>query len=99
MQQFMEDIYKNQNESEKANLNMTAQEARDRANAKHTSDTNSQFSKIMSQINDAVAGGKLEVWIYENSIKEPVRDKLSALGYKVGSTQSDRNESLTKIEW
>lgn len=99
MQKFMDDIYNSQKEAEKANLNMTAQEARDRANAKHTSDTNSQFSKIMSQINKAVADGKLEVWIYECSIKEPVREKLKTLGYTVGATQSDRNESMTKIEW
>lgn len=98
-QQFMDDIHNNQKESEKANLGMTAQEARDRANAKHTSDTNSQFSKIMSEINRAVSSGKLEVWIYDSEIKEPVRHKLHALGYNVGVTQCDRNEYLTKIEW
>lgn len=94
----MDDIYSSQKE-EKTNLNMTAKEARDRANAKHTSDTNSQFSKIMSEINKAVVAGKLEVWIYEDSIKDPVREKLITLGYFVGATQSDRNEHLTKIEW
>lgn len=97
-QQFMDDIYSSQKE-EKTNLNMTAQEARDRVNAKLTSDTNSQFSKIMSEINKAVSAGKLECWIYDSEIKDAVRQKLTTLGYSVGLTNSDRDGSLTNIGW
>lgn len=96
-QQFMDDIHKDQKEN--TNLNMTAQEARDRVNAKLTSDTNSQFSRIMTEINKAVASGKLECWIYDSEIKDAVRHKLTTLGYSVGLTNSDRDGSLTNIGW
>lgn len=78
---------------------MTAAEARIKAIEKLTSDDDSQYATIKGMIGMAVNKGELECWVYNTPINPEVRSKLYLEGYGVGPTQSDRNESLTKITW
>lgn len=78
---------------------MTAAEARKKATEVLTNDVNSEYKIIKDMIMEHAGKGEYECWIYNTSIKSEVRVKLIAEGYKIGPTQSDRNESLTKINW
>jgi hypothetical protein len=78
---------------------MTAAEARKNATDKHLNAKDSQYNTIIGMIRDAANKGEYEVWVYNTSILQPVREKLTTDGFLVGPTQSDRNETLTKISW
>lgn len=78
---------------------MTAHEAREAAISKLTDATNSQYAQIIEMVKDAAEKGEFEIWVYNIPIKAVVAEKLTELGYKVGPTQSDRNELMTKVSW
>ena len=78
---------------------MKASEARKVASDFNLNEDNSQFSEILSRIKKASEQGKFEIWYYEESIIDIVRNKLTSLGYEVGATQFERNETLTQIKW
>lgn len=78
---------------------MNAGEARKIATDKNITAKDSQYNIIIGMIRDASAKGKYEVWVYNTRILEPVRKKLLADGFLVGPTESDRNETSTKISW
>lgn len=59
---------------------------------------NNSVHGIIAVINDAAEKGEYECWYYE-TITLSQRQKLTELGYSVGQTQFDRNETLTKIKW
>ena len=77
---------------------MNAKEARNLASSVLTGENNSQLSEILSDIKQAANKGEFETWYY-NSIRPLVRNALVDMGYEVGYTQFDRNESMTKINW
>jgi len=78
---------------------MTAQEARNSADNINTTHNDSQYETIIKMVKQAALKGEYSVWIYNASIKDSVRALLIKDGYKVGPTQSDRGETLTKITW
>lgn len=79
-------------------LTMTAKEAREKAQ-KHNTDLNGpEFINVMSVINKAANNGEYSCWFYA-VISDDLRKKLKGMGYNVGNTQFDRNETLTKINW
>ena len=78
---------------------MTAAEARKIATDKNTNGNSSQYSMIIDMINDAAKDGKYETWIYNTNVLPVVRELLETHGYKIGPTENDRHETLTKIEW
>lgn len=73
---------------------MTAQEARQNAKEYNTG----QLEPIMSIIKKSAEKGEFFIWYYE-SLKKGTREGLEYLGYTVGPTQFERNETLTKISW
>ena len=77
---------------------MDAKEARSKAQEINQSSNNGEFNRIINAIKRAANVGKYEIYIYE-IIKEDVRKKLTEMGYLVGNTEFDRQESLTKISW
>jgi len=77
---------------------MDAKEARSKAQNFNTSANNGEFDRVLNKIKKAVNVGKYEIYIYD-VIKDDVRNKLTEMGYLVGNTEFDRNESLTKISW
>lgn len=77
---------------------MDAKEARSKAQNFNISANNGEFDRVLNKIKKAVSVGKYEIYIYD-VIKEDVRNKLTEMGYLVGNTEFDRNESLTKISW
>jgi hypothetical protein len=77
---------------------MKASEARNRALQVNTDSKNSQFAKIILEIEHAVSQGKYEIWFYD-TILDDVRKKLTEFGYLVAETQFERNETMTKITW
>ena len=76
---------------------MNAQKARQISSAVLTGETGSQLSDILGNIKRAAAKGEFKCWYYEN-IHQVVRERLTEMGYIVGTTQFDRNETLTQIE-
>lgn len=78
---------------------MTAVEARQKATDVLTNDVNSEYTIVKAMISEHASKGEYECWIYNTSIKTEVRVKLIAEGYRVGPTQTDRNETSTKITW
>lgn len=78
---------------------MTAAEARKKATEISTNEINSQFAIIIGMIKEAVNKGEFETYVHNVSIKPEVRVKLATNGYSVGSPESDRNETYTKITW
>lgn len=78
---------------------MTAAEARSKATEVNTKENNSQYATIKEMIATEVNKGETECWIYNIPIKSDVREKLISEGFFVGPTQSDRNETMTKIKW
>ena len=77
---------------------MKASEARQRAYEVNTNTDSGQLNEILSAIQKTADKGEYELWYYK-SVRKDVRLKLIALGYSVGLTQSDRNESMTKISF
>lgn len=78
---------------------MHATLARRKATDFNTKEIDSQFSVIMKMIEGAVNKGEYECYVYNVPIKQSVKEKLESLGYTIGKTESDRNETLTKISW
>lgn len=78
---------------------MTAAEARKVATDQNTNEINSQWSTIIDMIKQEAGKGKYEVWVYNTPILSVVREKLLTNGYKVGPTQTEQNETMTKIVW
>jgi hypothetical protein len=78
---------------------MTASEAKQKADNKNITNKDSQYNIIVSMIREASNKGEYEVWVYNTAILQPVREILVSNGFLVGPTQSDRNETLTKISW
>jgi hypothetical protein len=56
------------------------------------------YKKAMKQIKDATSNGLFECWVYDE-FPDELRKRLVKDGYKVGKTQFDRNDTLTKISW
>jgi hypothetical protein len=77
---------------------MNALEARANAAKVNTNSTNSQYSRAIQKIQQAVNGGKYECWFYETMLND-VRVKLTADGYTVDANQNDRDGSLVRISW
>lgn len=75
---------------------MNAQQARQEAENSGKKHITFEF---LLQIKKAVQKGEFEVWMYEKEISARARLDLKEKGYKVGETQFDRNEILTKISW
>ena len=75
---------------------MNAKEAREEA--ENAGKKHNTFDCLL-QIKKAVRDGNLEVWMYQKEISAKAKLDLQSQGYKVGETQFDRNEVLTKISW
>lgn len=77
---------------------MIADQLKQKATDFLTNDTDSQYAEILELCDKEAGKGEFEMWYYKN-IKAAVREKLESEGIKVGETQFERNETLTKISW
>lgn len=77
---------------------MNAQKARELAGSMDKTESGNQYRKIISLIKGEAKKGNYEMFFYD-TIMPDAKKKLIADGYKIGATQWDRNEPLTKITW
>jgi diphthamide synthase (EF-2-diphthine--ammonia ligase) len=78
---------------------MNAAQARKKATEIDNRDTDDRYVAIKAIIQIAVEKGEFSCYVYDVPIKKVVQKKLEAEGYKVGPSENDRNETLTKISW
>lgn len=74
---------------------MTAEEARKKA---ISSVIQFEYNNVMHIVEQAASRGEMFVW-FNGFISTNVVEKLKNDGYKVGNSQMDRNEVITKISW
>ena len=77
---------------------MKASEAHEKTVRVNTSNSNSQYSRVIQKIEQAANGGHYKCWFYE-AILDDVRIKLTNDGYTVGTNRSDRDGSQVEIAW
>lgn len=77
---------------------MTAANARKTVEECKSNKQRDQLAKIEDSINKAVISGEFSCYVYF-AIDVNVRKQIEELGYKVGPSDFDRNETLTPINW
>lgn len=77
---------------------MTAQEARELALKINTSEANSQYAKVITEIKKVASNGSYTLYLDLN-MKPDVADKLKNDGYKVTISSSQYDGGGVNISW
>ena len=77
---------------------MNAKQAREQVELCKSKKQQDQLSEIENAINKAVIAGDFQCFVYF-VIDVNVRKQIQDLGYKVGASDFDRNETVTPINW
>lgn len=77
---------------------MNAKEAREKSQKNINLNSKSQLNSIIKFIEKATKESEFSIWVYE-PISADTRATLTNLGYTIGNTIFERNETTTKISW
>lgn len=80
------------------NNNMTAKEARTKTEQQILTSTESDYTKIMAEIEKAIKKGEFQI-IYYNAINQTIKGQLEVDGFTVNVYNDWRDGSSTVVKW